>query len=368
MSGNENGNENGINLFSTDIEDSPLRDMYARYTKRKSLAVLVALLLLLSAVLIAAQNGPISIKFADVVKYIFTLDTTGRGNVVWNIRMVRILGAVMAGAGLGLAGTVMQCILRNPLASPSTLGLSNAAAFGASFAIIFLGAGSTITTVVTISNPYVTTLCAFIASLGAIGAILLLTKVTGISSETMVLAGIAMSAMFTAALSYMQFIASDTQLGNIVSWTFGDLGKATWSLNLIIAVVLFVSVLYFFFKRWDLNAMEAGEDSAKGLGVNTVRVRTVSMILASLLTAVIVSFFGVIAFIGLLGPHIARMVIGSDHRFLLPMSMIIGALVMVSADGLGLVIQYPVIIPVGIITSMLGGPLFIYLLIRRSRR
>lgn len=368
MSGNENNVGKDLDIFSTDIEDSPLKGNYAKYTKRKILAIAGTVLLLVLSILLAALNGPISIKFVDAVKYIFTFDTTGRGHVIWNIRMVRILGAVLAGAGLALAGTVMQCILRNPLASPSTLGLSNAAAFGASFAIIFLGAGSTITTVVTVTNPYVTTLCAFIASLGAIGAILLLTKFAGISSETMVLAGIAMSAMFTAALSYMQFIASDTQLGNIVSWTFGDMGKATWTLNTIITVVLLASIFYFFHRRWDLNAMEAGEDSAKGLGVNTTRIRAISMILASLLTAVIVSFFGIIAFIGLLGPHIARMLIGSDHRFLMPMSMTIGALVLVAADALGMIIQYPVVIPVGIITSMLGGPLFIYLLIRRSKR
>jgi iron complex transport system permease protein len=323
---------------------------------------------LIVCIIIAAQNGPISIPFGDVVKYLFTFDTSGMGGTIWNIRMVRIIAAIAAGAGLAVAGVVMQCILRNPLASPFTLGISNASAFGASFAIIFLGAGSSLTNVVSISNPYVTTICAFLFSLLATGSILVLTKVTRVSAETMILAGIAISVMFSAGLSFMQYIATDSQLGNIVAWTFGDLGKATWSWNSIILLAFLPVVLYFFYKRWDYNALEAGEDTAKGLGVNTERERIIGMLLTSVLSSVIVSFFGIIAFIGLLGPHIARMIIGSDHRYLIPLSVILGAIILLVADGVGQVILYPAVIPVGIITSMLGGPLFIYLLVRRYRK
>ncbi|MCW4009217.1 MAG: iron ABC transporter permease [Candidatus Bathyarchaeota archaeon] len=318
--------------------------------------------------IIAAQNGPIDISFTDVLRSIFTFETTGTGGVIWNIRMVRIIGALLAGAGLAVAGVVMQCILRNPLASPFTLGISSAAAFGASFAIIFLGAGSSMTSIVSIHNPYVTTICAFVFSLLATGSILVLTKLTRVSAETMILAGVAISVMFSAGLSFMQYIATDSQLGNIVAWTFGDLGKATWSWNFLIILVLLPVVLYFFYKRWDYNALDAGEDTAKGLGVNTERERIVGMVLTSVLSAVIVSFFGIIAFIGLLGPHIARLIIGSDHRYLIPLSIILGAIILIIADGVGQVILYPSVIPVGIITSMLGGPLFIYLLIRRYRK
>jgi len=165
----------------------------------------------------------------------------------------------------------------------------------------------------------------------------------------------------------MQYIATDSQLGNIVVWTFGDLGKATWSWNSLILLVLLPVVLYFFYRRWDYNALDAGEDTAKGLGVNTERERVVGMVLSSVLSAFIVSFFGIIAFIGLLAPHITRMIIGSDHRYLIPLSIIIGAVILITADGIGQVILFPSVIPVGIITSLLGGPLFIYLLIRRYR-
>ncbi len=312
--------------------------------------------MLIICIVIAAQNGPIDIPFVDVIRDIFTLNTSGTGGVIWNIRMVRIIGALLAGAGLAVAGVVMQCILRNPLASPFTLGISSAAAFGASFAIIFLGAGSSMTSMVSINNPYITTICAFLFSLLATGAILLLTKITRVSAETMILAGVAISVMFSAGLSFMQYIATDSQLGNIVAWTFGDLGKATWSWNTLILLVLLPVVLYFFYKRWDYNALDAGEDTAKGLGVNTERERIIGMVLSSVLSAVIVSFFG------------ARMIIGSDHRYLIPLSIILGAIILIIADGVGQVILYPSVIPVGIITSMLGGPLFIYLLIRRYRK
>jgi len=342
--------------------------LYRGYVRRKGLVVVLSLMALFACIIIAAHNGPLSISTSDIIRYIFTFDNDGMGGVVWNIRMVRIVGAILAGSGLAVAGVVMQCILRNPLASPYTLGISSAAAFGASFAIIFLNAGSSITSIVSISNPYVTTISAFLFSLLATGAILLLTRVTRVSAETMVLAGVAISAMFAAGLSFMQYLATDSQLGNIVMWTFGDLGKATWSWNTLIMAVLLSVTLYFYYKRWDYNAMEAGEETAMGLGVHTERERIIGMVLASVLSAVIVSFFGIIAFIGLLGPHIARMIIGSDHRHLIPLSIILGAIILIAADGLGQVILYPSVIPVGIITSMLGGPLFIYLLIRRYRK
>ncbi len=358
-----------FSIYEDNEEDgNEVSRAYKGFVKRKRLFLIVGLLLLFLCVIIAAQSGPIDIPFLDVAKYIITFDMNGAGGVIWNIRMVRIVGALFAGAGLAVAGVVMQCILHNPLASPFTLGISSASAFGASFAIIFLGAGSSMTSTVSINNPYVTTVCAFLFSLVATGSILVLTKITRVSAETMVLAGVAISAMFSAGLSFMQYIATDSQLGNIVAWTFGDLGKATWVWNYLILLVVLPVVFYFFYRRWDYNALDAGEDTAKGLGVNTERERVVGMILSSVLSAFLVSFFGVIAFIGLLGPHIARMIIGSDHRYLIPLSVIIGAIILIIADGVGQVILYPAVIPVGIITSMLGGPLFIYLLIRRYRK
>ena len=354
-------------LHIEDDTDSPVCREYKGYVRHKVLFILLGLAILFISLLIAANIGSIDIPFIDVLSYIFTFNNDGMGRIIWDIRLVRIVACILVGAGLAIAGTVMQCILRNPLASPYTLGLSSAAAFGASFAIIFLQAGSSVSSSIVVNNPYVITICAFVFSLIATGIILLLTKVTRVTAETMVLAGVAISAIFTAGLSFMQYIATDSQLANIVSWTFGDMGRATWSWNLIVFVVLVPVAIYFLYRRWDYNAMDSGEETAKGLGINTEKERIIGMVLSALISSVIVSFFGIIAFIGLLGPHIVRMIIGGDHRYLIPGSMILGAVVLLISDVVGMNILHPMVIPVGIITSMLGGPLFIYLLVRRYR-
>jgi iron complex transport system permease protein len=364
----ENESDEIYDLRSDDEEEaSSIYKEYRSYVRKKAWFILFCGIGLLLAVIIAANIGAVKIPFLEVLRDLFTFDTSGSGHFVWNIRMKRILACVLVGSGLAVAGVVMQCILRNPLASPYTLGLSSAAAFGASFAIIFLQAGSGVTSYITIDNPFITTICAFLFSLLATTIILLLTRITRVTAETMVLAGIAISAIFTAGLSFMQYIASDAQLANIIGWTFGDMGRATWDYNLIAFVVLLPVALYFIYRRWDYNAMDAGEETAKGLGINTERERIVGMVLAALVSSVMVSFFGIIAFIGLLGPHIARMIIGGDHRYLIPAAMIMGALILLVSDVVGMNIAHPMVIPVGIITSMLGGPLFIYLLIRRYR-
>jgi len=356
-----------IYSLGTDEDSSGLM-RYRSYASRKLLFLLLAFFVLFIAVIVALNIGPIHVGFVDVFRYLFSFDSDGNGHIVWNIRLVRIVACVLVGAGLAVAGVVMQSILRNPLASPYTLGLSSAAAFGAAFSIVFLQTGSMITSGIYVNNPYVTILSAFFFSLLATGLILLLVKVTRVSSETMVLAGIAVSAIFTAALSLTQLYASEAQLANIVYWTFGNMGRSTWRWDTLVFIVLLPISVYFFTKRWTYNAMDVGEDTAKGLGVNTNRERMIGMVLASLLSAVIVSFFGTIAFIGLLGPHIARMLIGSDHRYLIPASMVTGAMILLASDLIGLNAMLPLVIPVGIITSMLGGPLFIYLLIRRYRQ
>jgi iron complex transport system permease protein len=262
----------------------------------------------------------------------------------------------------------MQCILRNPLASPYTLGLSNAAAFGAAFAIIFLQGGSVSSFGIDLDNPYAVASCAFLFSMMATGAVMLLSRYAGVSAETVVLAGVAISAMFTAGMTLMQYMADSTQLGAIVSWTFGNLGKAGWGWDAAIFFVGVPIVIYFMLNRWSLNAMNAGDEVAEGVGVGTARFRMIGLVLSALLSSILVAGFGVIAFVGLLGPHISRMIVGSDHRSLIPMSLVLGAAIMLIADTVARTAMSPMVLPVGILTSLLGGPLFIYLLLSRSRR
>ncbi|MDC7125131.1 MAG: iron ABC transporter permease [Spirochaetales bacterium] len=344
-------------------EKLPLYSQYHKYRKQKIVFLFVSIILLLFLVIFAASTGSIKIPFSKVLNAIFTLKTNGTGRIVWDVRMPRILAALLVGGGLSLSGTVMQSVLRNQLASPYTLGLSSAAAFGASFAIIFFDAGTGTTSTILVSNSFAVAASAFGFCLLSTLAILLLTVLTNISAESMVLAGIAIGSLFSAGLTLMQYLADSVQLASIVSWTFGDLGRAKWQYLVITALALIPVCLLFFNHRWDFNALDTGEETAIGLGVKTGTVRVLGMLASSFLSAIIVSFFGTIAFIGLLGPHIARRILGSDHRFLLVSSPVIGAFILLAADTAARTVLQPMILPVGILTSLLGGPLFIYLLI-----
>lgn len=340
--------------------------IYSSYKKEQSKRILfisAAGIILAALVVFSASAGTIRIPLRNVLTYIFRFDNAGSGRIVWDVRMPRIIAAVLVGAGLSLSGTVMQSVLRNPLASPYTLGLSSAAAFGASFAIVFLGAGTGTTSTIIISSSFTVAASAFLFCAVSTVGILLLTVFTRISAESMVLAGIAIGSLFSAGLTLMQYLADSVQLASIVSWTFGDLGRANSSVLAITVSVLIPLFIAFFYFRWDFNALDTGEDTAKSLGINTGALRIAGMAAASIISAVIVSFFGTIAFIGLLGPHIARRLLGGDHRFLLISSPLIGAIILLAADTAARTILTPMVLPVGILTSICGGPLFIYLLV-----
>lgn len=341
---------------------------YRKHIGGKLLILSFAGLLLAVLFILSTATGTIRIALREVILILLRFDTDGPGRIVWDVRLPRILAAIIVGAGLSLSGTVMQSLLRNPLASPYTLGLSSAAAFGASFAIVFLGAGTGTTSTILISNSFAVTVSAFLFCSLSTLTIILLTLFTRITADSMVLAGIAIGSLFAAGLTLMQYLADSIQLASIISWTFGDLGRANWhAVGITGGVLLPVTALFFYF-RWDLNALDSGEETARGIGVKTGSVRIVGMAAASLISAVIVSFYGTIAFIGLLAPHIARRVLGGDHRFLLPASSLVGALLLLAADSAARTILSPMILPVGILTSLFGGPLFIHLLIAGQRR
>jgi iron complex transport system permease protein len=265
----------------------------------------------------------------------------------------------------------MQSVLRNPLSSPYTLGISHAAGFGAAFAITILGAGTlshTISDAVTIRNPYTITICAFLAAMVATAALLVIARYRNSRPEVIILFGVALAALFTAGTTFLQFFSSTDQIAAIVFWTFGDLGRATWGDLALIAIIVLPAIGYFTCCRWDYNAVDAGDDTARSLGVNVERCRTLAMFLGSLITAVVVSFLGIIGFIGLLGPHMARRIIGGDHRYLLPAACLMGGILLLAADQVARVIIAPTVLPVGILTAFLGSPIFIYLLIRGYQR
>ncbi|MEW8959475.1 Hemin transport system permease protein HmuU [Moorella humiferrea] len=344
---------------------------YLQYTRRKILIIFFLVFLSCLVGIYAINAGSAELTPYQVIRTLVGLGEGRADIIIWNIRLPRVLAAFTAGVGLSVAGCVMQNILRNPLASPFTLGVSQGAACGAALAIVALGAGSTQRTVadaVLINNPYVVTFSAFLGAMAATLVIIFLASQKGFSPEAMVLSGVALGSLFSAATIIIQYFANDVQVAAIVFWTFGDIGRASWRDLEIMVLVIAVAFLYFMANRWNYNALDGGEETAKGLGVNVEKVRLSGMFTASLITAAIVSFLGIIGFIGLVGPHLMRRLIGGDHRFLIPAAGVMGGLLLLAADTVGRTVIAPVVLPVGAITSFMGAPMFLYLLARGGRR
>ena len=343
---------------------------YASYIKSKYLFGLLLLFLLLLISLTSLCLGSYPLTPSEVLNALMGYGTNNSNLVVWNMRLPRIAASIVAGLSLAVAGAVMQCVLRNPLASPFTIGISQGAAFGAAFAIIVLGAGELHRTGqgVVITNPYLIPFFAFFGALIGVVVILLLARLKGLSPEAMILAGVAMASLFSAATMLMQYFAEDVKVAAVVFWTFGDIGRANWNEIRIMFLAVIPALIYFIYRRWDYNALISGDETAISLGIDPERVRLESMLLASFITAICVSFLGIIGFIGLVSPHIVRLVVGGDHRFLILLSAILGSLLLLTADTVGRTIIAPIVIPVGIVTSFMGAPIFIYLLVRGGGR
>ncbi len=334
-------------------------DALYRKNQVKSIRFLIVLgAVLLLAVLLSLRAGSYETPIGELIKGIFGMSADKKVNlVVQNNRLPRILTAILAGGGLGLAGCVLQAVLRNPLASASTLGVSQGATFGAAFAIVALGLGS-------IGIP----LCAFLGSVAVALVILGLSKFRQVSPEGIVLAGVAISSMFTGATTLLQYFADEVQLNTLVFWTFGDLGATSWEDMGGMAAMVAVLCLYCYAHRWDYNALLSGEETAISLGINVKRLTLVGMVLCCLCSSVVVSNVGLISFIGLVAPHIVRMVVGNNHVYLIPGSILGGATLLLLGDLFARTVISPVILPIGAITSFLGGPLFLYLLFKGGKK
>jgi len=349
------------------IKETELLRKYNRYNRNRTIYIWLAFLFIIIFSLAGIVLGPSNINIGDLFKMISGTGTETSNHIFLNLRLPRILAAIVSGIALSVSGAVMQSILRNPLGSPFTLGISSAAAFGAAFAVIILGASSTYSSSndsVIINNPYAITASAFVWSLVASFLILIVARTRGATPENMILTGIIASSLFTAMTTGLQYIADDIQLAAIVFWTFGDLSKGGWRELTIQSVIVIPSMIYFFLNRWNYNALDSGDESALSLGANTNRLRMNGMIIASLSTAAVVSFYGIIAFVGLVVPHIVRRFIGSNERFLIPGTAVTGAAFLLGCDIIARTIISPMVLPVGILTSVIGAPIFIFLLIR----
>ena len=341
---------------------------YKEFSAKRMLFITLSILILFAIAAFSLTLGPADVTVSEAVSTLLGRPPSRSVNtIIWNIRVPRVLTAIVAGAGLAVTGAAMQSILRNPLGSPYTLGISQSAAFGAAFAVIVLGAGTTqsrASDAVIFNNPYIISISAFFFSLIATGVILLFVRYKNASPATMLLTGVALGSLFTAGYTAMQYFASDVQLASIVFWTFGDVGRTSWrELGIILAAVIPASI-YFLYKSWDYEVMDSGDESAKSLGVDVDRLRLHGMLISSLVTALIISFVGVIGFVGLVVPHIVRRIIGGNERYLIPSSCIVGAILLLASDTVARTIISPIVLPVGILTSFLGAPLFIYLVIK----
>lgn len=332
-------------------------------------AFLAALVLLLAFLSLA--TGSYGISAGDIFGIL-----TGSGSdalvnhIFFNIRLPRMLAAVLTGACLGTAGIIMQSVLENPLASPFTTGISQGAMFGATFAIVFLGAAASNATgtEVWVNSIYITAVSAFAGSLITVFIIILMASVINIKSESIILAGIAISSFFAALTMLLQYFASDTEVAASVLWSFGDLAKAGYREMAVMAAVLIPAVVYFYFNSWNYTCLLWGDEVAKGLGIRTTHFRMTSLMVASVIVAVPVSFVGIIGFVGLMAPHMVKLFVDGDNRFLMPYSALAGSALMLAADILSRSLLSEVEIPVGIMTSIAGVPFFIYLLLKRHGR
>ncbi|KXB49792.1 iron chelate uptake ABC transporter, FeCT family, permease protein [Corynebacterium kroppenstedtii] len=299
-----------------------------------------------------------------VVAFKLGLSSTPEGvtlleqNAIWELRMPRALLAAVAGAALSICGAVLQSLLRNGLADPYLLGISSGASAGA---VVVVLTASTAASFVMASG-------AFVGALAAFSLVLLLAWAAGNGNHNIILAGVAITQLFSALTSFLIMLSADANTTRgVLFWMLGSLASSSWQTVALSASIFAVSFVVLFCHSTALDAFTFGADSAASLGINVKRVRMVVIGVASLLAATIVSSSGAIGFVGLVLPHAARLIVGTGHRRVLPVSAALGAILLVWVDALGRTVAAPVEIPVGVITALVGVPLFIALLVKQGR-
>lgn len=332
---------------------------------RRNRAVIVAMFLAVIVTSVACLFvGSSDMSFGDALDALLGGGNDAQSRIIWRIRVPRVLAAIVAGAGLSVAGLVMQTTLNNAMASPSTLGVSNAAVFGANLSIIafaggFLSTGNNVQSFDVGANPYATSLLAFAFAAASVLLILGLCTLRSFSPNVVVLSGMAIGSVWTAATTVLQFYATDVGLSAAAVWSFGDLGRATYRTDAIMAAVVLIGLVFFRLMAWKYNALLSGEATAKTMGIHVEGLRFVSLLLSSVITAACVSFLGVIGFVGIICPHVTKKLLGQDHRVTIPVSCLMGSLLLTLADTFSRSMGSGSALPVGAITSLLGAPFFI---------
>ena len=329
--------------------------------KLKHIIPIVTLLLI---VFISTNVGSYPVSFNDLIKiFIDRIKGVARSDdpyiVIWRIRLPRIIMALLAGFGLGLCGSVMQSVLNNPMASPFTLGISSGAGFGAALAILF--------NISFLSGTYFIVFNAFFFSMASSLLIFIFSSRYKVIPETLVLTGIGLSYLFSASTILLEYFSSPEAIYNLQFWINGSLSKATWDKIIIVAFIQLISIPIVYLKGLDLDIMSYSDEQAFSLGIDVEQTRILLAGLVSLITSSIVCFTGVIGFIGLIAPHISRMLFGNENRCVMINSGIIGATLLILSDIVSSSVIPPLILPIGAVTALLGAPFFIYLIQSRSR-
>lgn len=331
-----------------------------RKLERKRWLVLLAFIVIsLVGLVFDIVTGPSMLPVTEVVKALLGHETTDAITkvIVYDLRLPMALMALVVGAALGVGGAEIQTLLNNPMASPYTLGLAAAAGLGASMVIAFGSFG--------LPPAFAVPLGAFFMTMVASGILFLFASMRRFSSAMLVLVGIALLFLFQSMLSLIQFVAAPEVSQQILFWLFGSLTKATWNSVLIITGVTAVSVYLLSRDVWKLTALRLGEDRANSLGINLQWLRFKTLVIVALMTATAISFVGVIGFIGLVAPHVARMLVGEDQRFFLPGAMLVGAAFLSIASVLSKVIIPGALFPVGIVTSFVGVPFLFWIILTK---
>ncbi|MEM0341898.1 MAG: iron ABC transporter permease [Desulfurococcus sp.] len=335
--------------------------------KARKISLLASATILVFILPFSLSVGSYNVTYLDILKLLI-----GYSNLppdatsILLTRLRRALASILIGFTLGASGTAMQSVLRNPMASPFTLGISSASALGVAV-VLLLGLGGSVRGVIlAYSNPYIIPIFALAFALIQTVIVLLLAYRAGLSEKALILAAIAMNFFYQALLSLIQYLKlNELQVALIVFWSFGDVGRVGWVELKIIAVAASALSIYFIARALDFDLMGLGDDVAYASGVNAKRVRLEASMVAAIGASIVTAFSGVIAFLCLVSPHIARLVVGNNHRYLIPESMIVAAILLIAADSIGRFILSPITLPVGITLSLIGSPLLVCLLLKR---
>jgi iron complex transport system permease protein len=345
---------------------------YAKRSKRWKVTLTLLVAALVATIIVALDIGFAPISFSEILRIIAhqipflngSIDPSSFSSVnqviIMQIRFPRVIAGALIGAGLAASGVLYQGVFKNPMADPFVLGVSSGAVLGAGLAIVFASGLSVI------GFPIVQT-CAFLGGLITIFVVFNISKVgSRVSDMTLLLSGIAITIFLSAIFQILQVTTQNAKLSALVLWLIGGISNITWGDILSIFPFILIGIILSYFYTRDLNMIVLGEDTAQHLGVNTARTKKILLALGSVMASAAVSISGLIGFVGLMIPHMTRLIIGPDHRILLPASVIVGAIFLVICDAIARVITGASELPVGVITALAGGPFFIFLLRRRK--